>query len=407
MTAAGETGELLARWDRSILPTYGRPSLALVRGQGATVWDAQGRRYTDLLAGIAVNALGHAHPALVAAVGEQLGRLGHTSNLYATEPAVRLAERLLALLEAPEGGVFFANSGAEANEAALKIVRRHGRRRDPAGGALEVVAATDSFHGRTFGALSVTGSAAKREPFAPLPGPVRFVPYGDAAALDAAVGPQTAAVILEPLLGEAGVVLPPAGYLAAARASCDRVGALLVIDEVQGGIGRTGRWFAHHHPRLGPVRPDIVTLAKGLGGGLPIGACVALSAAARCALGPGEHGSTFGGNPVCAAAGLAVLQVVDDAGLLAAATARGAQLSAGVAAVAHPLLAGVEGLGLWQALALTGPAARAVEEAAREAGFLVNAAAANRVRLAPPLVVTEGEVAAFLEALPTILDRAR
>src|SRR4051794_37698534 len=267
MTAADA---LRARWDAVMMPTYGTPPVAIARGEGCRVWDVDGTAYLDLIAGIAVSALGHAHPALVEAVRRQVGLLAHSSNLFVHEPGVALAERLVGLLG---GGarVFFCNDGAEANEAALKIARRHGWTVDPDGGRLEVVAAEAGFHGRTFGALSLTGTASKREPFAPLPGPVTFVPYGDEAALRAAVTERTAAVFLEPTLGEGGVVPPPAGYLRAARKACDAAGALLVVDEVQSGIGRTGDWFAHQSE---DVHPDVVTLAKGLGGGLPIGACI-------------------------------------------------------------------------------------------------------------------------------------
>jgi acetylornithine aminotransferase len=390
-----------------MLPTYRTPPIALVRGEGAYVWDADGHRYLDLLAGIAVTSLGHAHPAVRAAVDAQLATLGHTSNLYITEPAVALAERLLELVGARGSGrVFFANSGAEANEAALKLARRHGRRLDPAGGRLEVVAATGSFHGRTLGALAVTGAEDKRAPFAPPPGPVSFVPYGDAAALAAAVTDRTAAVILEPALGEAGVVPCPPDYLAAARRACDATGALLIVDEVQSGIGRTGAWFAHRHPAVAPCRPDVVTLAKGLGGGLPIGACLALGEPAVSALAPGDHGSTFGGNPVCAAAALAVLDTIDADGILEQVRVVGDHLAAGAAAVPHPLLRGVQGVGLWRALVLTQPRAAAVESAARAAGFLVNAAAPDRVRLAPPLILTVEQADAFVTALPGLLATA-
>lgn len=393
------TVPLLTRWGQAIMPTYGPPALHLVRGQGAYVWDADGQRYLDLLAGIAVNVVGHAHPAVLAAVSQQLSTLGHVSNLYATEPAVALAERLLDLLDARgPGRVFFANSGAEANEAALKLARRYGAER----GRLAVVAARSGFHGRTFGALAVTGNPAKREPFAPLPGPVEFVDYGDLSALRDAVGPQVAAVILEPVQGEAGVIIPPAGYLAAARRICDEAGALLILDEVQSGIGRTGRWFAFQHSA--DVRPDVVTLAKGLGGGLPIGACVALSPVAATVLGPGMHGSTFGGNPVCAAAALAVLDTIDGEQLLAAAGRVGALLADGLRG-AHPLIARVDGLGLWLGIELSAPVAAGVELAARQAGFLVNAATVSRVRLAPPLVLTEGQADTFLTAVPALLSQ--
>src|SRR3954469_21536888 len=275
----------MSRWSAVMLPSYGEPTLTLVRGDGASVWDDAGNAYVDLVAGIAVNALGHAHPAVVAAVSRQVATLGHTSNLVANPPSVRLAERLLALA-GRDGKGFFANSGAEANEAAFKLARRTGRP--------QVVTADGGFHGRTMGALALTGQPAKRAPFEPLPGGVSFVPYGDEAALRSAVGPSTAAVFLEPVQGEAGVVVPPEGYLAAAAGAARGAGALLVLDEVQTGIGRTGAWFAHQ--RTG-VEPDVVALAKGLGGALPIGACLAFGDAAEL-LEPGQHGSTFGGNPV-------------------------------------------------------------------------------------------------------------
>jgi acetylornithine aminotransferase len=309
------------RYAGSVMNTFGPPALALVRGRGAHVWDADGKEYVDLLAGIAVNALGHAHPALVEAVTTQLSTLGHVSNFFATEPQVALAERLLALLGWTDGRVFLSNSGAEANEAALKLTRRTGRTR--------LVAAEGSFHGRTMGALSLTSKAAYREPFEPLPGEVTFVPYDDVAALAAAVDESVAAIVLEPIQGEAGVVVPSADYLAAAQDIARRHGALLWLDEVQTGIGRTGAWFAHQ--LLDGIEPDLVTLAKGLGGGIPIGATLARGAAATL-LQPGNHGTTFGGNPVASAAALAVLDTVVADGLLAAAIDRGDQLAALLAA---------------------------------------------------------------------------
>ena len=390
------SASLLARWDNAIMPTYGRPPLALVRGVGCTVWDADGVSYLDLLGGIAVSALGHAHPAVVAAVSRQIATLAHVSNLYATEPAVALAERLGELL----GGttrVFFCNSGAEANEAAFKLARRHGGRDRP-----EVVAAEGSFHGRTMGALALTGQPAKRAPFEPLPGPVRFVPYGDAAALAAAVGERTAAVFLEPIQGEVGVVPAPPGYLAAARTITARHGALLVLDEVQTGVGRTGASFAHQRDG---VRPDVVTLAKGLGGGLPLGACVALDDAASI-LRPGDHASTFGGNPVACAAALAVLDTIAAAGLLDRATELGDRLARAALDSRSALLADVRGAGLLRGLVLRAELAAAVETAARAAGFLVGAVAPAVVRLAPPLVLTSDEADRFLAALPGILVSA-
>lgn len=387
------TDALRARWDAVMMPNYGTPPLAIVRGLGCRVWDVDGTAYLDLIAGIAVSALGHAHPALVEAVTRQVGTVAHTSNLFVHEPGVALAERLVGLLGG--GRVFFGNDGAEANEAALKIVRRHGWTASPAGDRLEVVAAEAGFHGRTFGALSLTGTASKREPFAPLPGPVTFVPYGDADALRSAVTDRTAAVFLEPTLGEGGVVPPPPGYLAVARAACDAAGALLVLDEVQSGIGRTGAWFAH---QTEGVRPDVVTLAKGLGGGLPIGACVAFGPAGEL-LTAGQHGSTFGGNPVSAAAALAVLDTIERDGLLESVRTVGERLAAGLAAIDSPLVRGVRGSGLWRALVLTRPVAAQVEAAARAAGVLVNAVQPDAVRIAPPLVLSAAEADEAVAAL--------
>jgi len=388
------TTDWQARWDAALMANYGTPTVVLARGEGATVWDVDGREYLDLYAGIAVNVLGHAHPAVREAVDRQLAVLGHVSNLVATGPVVLLAERLKALTGADR--VLFTNSGAEANEAAMKIARRL----RPGGG---FVACERAFHGRTMGALAITGQPAKRAPFEPLPGPVTFVPYGDAEALSAAVTDQTASVVLEPVLGEAGVVVPPAGFLAAARASCDRAGALLHLDEVQGGIGRAGAWLSSHVVAPG-VQGDIVTLAKGLGGGLPIGAVLARGAAATALL-PGDHGTTFGGGPVVCAAALAVLDVIERDGLLEAAGKLGERLRSGIEALGHPLVAGVRGAGLWLGVVLTAPVAALVEQQARSAGFLLNAPAPDVLRLAPPLVLTEAQVDAFLAALPGILSR--
>jgi acetylornithine aminotransferase len=390
--------DMQRRWDAVMMGNYGTPKVSLVRGDGARVWDDDGREYVDLLAGIAVNVLGHAHPAVVEAVTWQVRQLGHTSNLAVHEPGLRLAERLQQLIGTPTSRVLFANSGAEANEAALKISRRL----RPGGGW---VAAEGGFHGRTLGALAVTGQPAKRAPFEPLPGPVTFVPYGDADALAAAVGPQTASVVLEPVLGEAGVVVPPAGYLAAARAACDAAGALLHLDEIQGGIGRAGEWLASRVTAPG-VRADLVTLAKGLGGGLPLGAVLADGPAAT-ALQPGDHGTTFGGNPLSCAAALAVLDVIEREGLLERAAKLGDGLAAALEDLGHPLIAGVRGVGLWRGIVLSEPVAVAAEQAARAAGFLLNAPAPDVLRLAPPLVVTEQQLGAFVAALPSVLDAAR
>jgi acetylornithine/N-succinyldiaminopimelate aminotransferase len=387
--------DLAGRWQTVMMNNYGTPPLALARGKGAEVWDTEGRRYLDLLAGIAVNSLGHAHPAVVEAVTTQLATLGHTSNLYLTEPSIALAERLTDLLGVRgDARALFCNSGAEALEAAFKISRRTGRGK--------LVAAEGAFHGRTMGALALTGQPPKRAPFEPLPGDVSHVPFGDAAALEAAVDGETAAVVLEPILGEAGVITPPDGYLRAAREITSRHGALLVLDEVQTGIGRTGRWFAH---QAAGIVPDVITLAKGLAGGLPIGACIGIGAAAGL-LEPGQHGTTFGGNPVSAAAALAVLRTLESEGLLEQVERVGKELSSGIESLGHPLVTGTSGAGLLIGVGLNAPVSAAVATAAREAGFLVNNAMPDRVRLAPPLILTEEQAGEFLSALPTILDTA-
>ena len=394
------------RFAAALMPNYGLPQLALARGEGCRVWDADGHEYLDLFAGIAVSSLGHAHPALVGAVTGQVSALAHTSNLFLHEPGIALAERLLALLGPGTGPadarIFFANSGAEANEAAIKLVRRHWDRQGQGGARPVFVAAENGFHGRTMGALALTGKASIRDPFGPFGIDVRFVPFGDADALRAAAGPDCAAVFVEPCQGEAGVIPPPPGYLRAAREACDASGAVLVIDEIQSGIGRTGDWFAYS---CEGVTPDVLTLAKGLGGGLPIGACVGFGAFGSV-LGKGDHGSTFGANPVACAAALAVLETIEADGLLQAAATVGQQLRDGIAAVQHPLLAGVRGQGLWLAAILAGHAAADVEAAARRAGFLVNAVQPDAIRLAPPLIITTAQAAAFLSALPHILDDA-
>jgi acetylornithine aminotransferase len=382
------------RYTSAVMNTFGPPALALVRGRGAHVWDADGKEYVDLLAGIAVNALGHAHPALVEAVSTQLSTLGHVSNFFATEPQVALAERLLSLLGWEDGAVFLSNSGTEANEAALKLTRRTGRTR--------LVAAEGSFHGRTMGALALTSKAAYREPFEPLPGEVTFVPYDDVAALEAAVDDTVAAVVLEPIQGEAGVVVPSPTYLVAAQEIAHRHGALLWLDEVQTGVARTGAWFAHQ--LLDGVVPDVVTLAKGLGGGLPVGATVARGGAATL-LQPGHHGSTFGGNPVSSAAALAVLDTITADGLLDAATARGDQLARLLAA--SPGVVEVTGAGLMRGAELDGAYAVQAVAVAREAGFIINATGPTRLRFVPPLVITADDLDALAAALPQVLDDAR
>ncbi|MGX1489136.1 acetylornithine transaminase [Streptomyces tendae] len=386
--------EYAQRWQGSLMNNYGTPRLPLVRGEGLKVWDADGTQYLDFVGGIATNALGHAHPAIVEAVSRQIASLGHISNFFMAEPTVALAERLLQLF-GRDGRVFFCNSGAEANEAAFKLGRLTGR--------THVVATDGGFHGRTMGALALTGQPGKRDPFLPLPGDVTHVPFGDAQALAAAVTEETALVIIEPIQGENGVVVPPAGYLKAARAITAATGALLVLDEVQTGVGRTGHWFAYQAHE--GVLPDVVTLAKQLGGGLPLGATVAFGRAADL-LQPGHHGTTFGGNPVACAAGLAVLDTIADDGLLENVKRQSEKLRDGVEALGHPLIDHVRGAGLLLGIVLTGPHAAGVQQAAQDAGFLVNAPAPDVVRLMPPLNLGDDEVEALLQGLPGILDVA-
>jgi len=389
------TDDLRRRWEAVMMNNYGTPPVALANGDGAVVTDVDGKTYLDLLGGIAVNVLGHRHPAVIEAVTHQMATLGHTSNLYATEPGVALAEELVALLGADAPArVFFCNSGTEANEVAFKLSRLTGR--------TKLVAAQEAFHGRTMGSLALTGQPSKQAPFEPLPGYVTHVPYGDTEALAAAVDDDTAAVFLEPMMGESGVVVPPEGYLAAARDITSRHGALLVLDEVQTGMGRTGAFFAHQHDG---ITPDVVTMAKGLGGGLPIGACLAVGPAAEL-LTPGLHGSTFGGNPICTAAALAVLRVLAAEDLVRHAEVLGKSVRHGIEKLGHPLIDHVRGRGLLWGVVLTAPRAKDAEAAARDAGFLINAAAPDVIRLAPPLIITEAQIDGFIAALPGILDTA-
>jgi len=387
------TEAMQQRWSAVMMNNYGVPPVALASGDGAVVTDVDGKSYLDLLGGIAVNVLGHGHPAVLDAVTRQMSTLGHTSNLFVAEPGIALAEALVGLLGADaETRVFFCNSGTEANELAFKLSRLTGR--------TKLVAAQEGFHGRTMGSLALTGQPSKQAPFAPLPGDVTHVPYGDADALAGAVGDDTAAVFLEPIMGESGVVVPPDGYLAAARDITARHGALLVLDEVQTGMGRTGTFFAHQHDS---ITPDVVTLAKGLGGGLPIGACLAVGPAATL-LTPGLHGSTFGGNPVCAAAALAVLRTLAGDDLIRRAGVLGKTLHQNIESLDHASISHVRGRGLLCGVVLTAPVAKEAEAAARAAGFLVNAAAPDVIRLAPPLIITEHQLDTFVNALPGILD---
>ena len=379
-----------AREAAVLWPTYLRPPVVFTRGEGVRLWDTDGREYLDFLGGIAVVAAGHAHPHVVEAITAQLATLGHTSNLYFTGPQVELAERLADRF-GPPAKVFFSNSGAEANEAAIKVARRWAK---AAKGeqAVGIVAAEGGFHGRTLATLAATGKPALHPTFAPLPAGFTHVPFGDAAALAAAVGPDTAAVLLEPVQGEAGIRVPPPGYLRAAREIASRHGALLILDEVQSGTGRTGRLFAHQHEQ---VRPDVVTLAKALGNGYPIGATIATAEVAD-AMRPGDHASTFGGGPVACAAALATLDVIEP--LLDGHVDKvSARLRDGLVELASRVGpdAAVRGLGLWFALEL-GPGARVgakeVAAAALDRGLVVNPVTETAVRLAPPLVVTEAEI---------------
>ncbi len=388
--------QLTERYSHALMNTFGAPKRVFVRGEGVHLWDADGNRYLDMLSGLAVNALGHAHPQVIGAISAQLSTLGHVSNFFATPTQIGLAEKLAAFATGNDPGrearVFFTNSGTEANEAGFKITRRTGRTR--------LIAMEGSFHGRSLGALALTSNPAYREPFEPLPGEVIFVPYGDADALAAVLDDRVAAVIVEPIQGENGVVEPPSGYLAKVRELTQTAAALLWIDEVQTGIGRCGDWLAS---ASSGVTADIVTFAKGLGNGFPVGACVATGAAASL-LGPGAHGTTFGGNPVAAAAGLAVLGIIERDGLLARVRTAGERLARGILDLDHPLISTVRGQGLLRGVVLTEPIAAAVADAALASGFVINAPRPNVLRLAPPLIISDADLDAFVAALPTLLE---
>lgn len=386
------TQTMLGRYSSALMNTFGTPPRVLARGEGVHVWDVDGKQYLDLLGGIAVNALGHCHPRLVQAICEQAATLMHVSNLFTSVPQIELAERLDALAG---GGLpartFLANSGSEANEAALKVTRLTGR--------TKVVAMEGSFHGRTLGALSLTSTEKYRAPFEPLGGPVVWVPFGDAEALRAAVDAETAAVVMEPVQGENGVIEAPAGYLQLARELCDEHGALLWFDEVQTGVGRTGAWLAS---AAEGVQGDLITLAKGLGGGFPVGACIAVGPAAEL-MKPGQHGTTFGGNPLASRAALTVLDVISSDGLLEHATQTGAWLSAAIEGLGLPQIDHVRGRGLLLGVVLTSDTSAEVAARALEAGFIINAPRPNVLRLAPPLIITAEELQPFVDALPGLV----
>jgi len=389
----GSVAQWTERYSRAVMDTFGPPQRVLVRGEGPYVWDADGKRYLDLLGGIAVNSLGHAHPTLTAAISAQLGTLGHVSNFFGSPTQIAFAETLLALAGAPEGSrVFLTNSGTEANEAAFKLARRTGRPR--------ILALENSFHGRSMGALALTWKPAYREPFEPLPGGVEFVPFGDAGALADAIGDDVAALFVEPIQGEAGVRPLPPGYLAEARRLTSEHGALLILDEVQTGMGRTGAWFAHQHDHLGGgIVPDAITVAKGLGGGFPVGALVAYGPHVAGLLGRGQHGTTFGGNPVASAAALATIGVIERDGLLAHVSELGAWIRQAVTDLHHPLVTDVRGDGLLVAVELAAPVAPVVAARALEAGFVVNPCTSTTLRLAPPFVLTRDQAQTFVDFL--------
>jgi acetylornithine aminotransferase len=379
-------------WESVMMTNYGTPSRTFVSGKGCVLKDDQGKAYLDFLAGIATNVLGHGHPSVVKAVIQQVSTLAHVSNFFAHPQGLRLASRLQEMTGDSQARVFFCNSGAEANEAALKISRRTGKSR--------IVAAQGSFHGRTMGALSMTGQPSKREPFAPLLKGITHVPYGDLSAMSRAVSKKTAMVIVEPIMGEAGVITPEDGYLAGLREICDRVGALLVFDCVQTGIGRTGQWFGFEHEK---VQPDVVTLAKGLGGGLPLGATIAYGRAAEL-LQPGDHGTTFGGNPIACAAANAVLDVIESKKLMQSAKVFEKKIKKSLSVV--PGVSEVRGRGLLLGIELRTPIAKKVAAAMLEAGVIVNAANDQTIRIAPPLIVTTPQIEKFISIFKKVMKEA-
>jgi acetylornithine aminotransferase len=383
----------LSRWDSSLQNNYGKPSIALVKGKGILVTDADGKTYMDFLGGIATSILGHAHPAIVKAVTKQMSILSHVSNLYAHPNAISLAEKLTAMTGDKNAKVFFCQSGAEANEAALKLSRRTGK--------VRVVAAQGAFHGRTMGALSLTGQPSKREPFLPLIKGVKHVPYGDIDAMRKAISKKTAMVIIEPIMGEAGVIVPPQDYLQQLRQLCDKNGALLVIDAVQTGMGRTGDWFGYEYSG---ITPDVITLAKGLGGGLPLGAMIALGKAADL-FQPGDHGSTFGGNPVTTAAGLAAIDFIESKEILGKVEKQGAHLIQELALI--PGVKEVRGAGLLLGIELESLKASVIADAMRNAGVLVNAANASTIRIAPALIVSDAQITKFISIFKKVITDAK
>ncbi|MDQ0028908.1 acetylornithine transaminase [Arthrobacter bambusae] len=410
LVSTSSGADWLARYSSSLMGVFGTPQRVLVRGAGSLVWDADGKEYLDLLGGIAVNALGHAHPFVTSVIASQLATLGHVSNFFTSPTQIALAEKLLAITKAPAGSkVFFANSGTEANEAAFKLARRNGggaTTEAPAGAKpakrTKIIALEGAFHGRTMGALALTAKEAYRAPFEPLPGGVVHIPFGDIEALRAAVDETTAAVFLEPIQGEAGVRPLSVEYLRAAREATTAAGALLIMDEVQTGIGRTGKWLASEDSG---IVPDAVTLAKGLGGGFPVGALITFGEPTSSLLTAGQHGTTFGGNPVATAAALATLHAIESQGVLANVLRTGARLQAGLSDV--DAVTEVRGEGLLIGFDVDADIAPAMVTAALDAGFIINSPGPRTIRLAPPLILTTGQADSFLDALPGIIQTAK
>jgi acetylornithine/N-succinyldiaminopimelate aminotransferase len=380
----------MKRWQKAIQDNYGTPTIELVSGKGSVVKDANGNTYLDFLAGIATNVLGHAHPAIVKAVTKQISTLGHVSNFYAHPNVLELAEKLQKMTGDKSARVFFCNSGAEANEAALKLSRKTGK--------YKVVATQEAFHGRTMGALSLTGQPSKRNPFKPLIKGIKHVPFGDSAAMKRAINKRTAMVIVEPIMGEAGVIVPPADYLKNLRQYCDDNGALLVFDCVQTGMGRTGDWFGYEYSG---IKPDVITLAKGLGGGLPLGAMIALGSASKL-FSAGDHGSTFGGNPVATAAALAVISSIEKEKILSHVDEVGEFLLAELALV--PGVTEVRGAGLLIGLTLEKPVAKSLTKKCQELGALINAPGDSTIRLAPALNVSMKQAEKFVALFKNAME---
>jgi acetylornithine aminotransferase len=372
----------MKRWQKALQDNYGTPTIELVSGKGSVVKDVNGNTYLDFLAGIATNVLGHAHPAIVKSVTKQISTLGHVSNFYAHPNVLELAEKLQKLTGDKGARVFFCNSGAEANEAALKLSRKTGK--------YKVVATQEAFHGRTMGALSLTGQPSKRNPFKPLIKGIKHVPFGDSAAMKRAITKKTAMVIVEPIMGEAGVIVPPSDYLKNLRQYCDDNGALLVFDCVQTGMGRTGDWFGYEYSG---VKPDVITLAKGLGGGLPLGAMIALGSASKLFV-AGDHGSTFGGNPVATAAALAVISSIEKEKILSHVDEVGEYLLTELALI--PGVTEVRGAGLLIGLTLNAPVAKALTKKCQDLGALINAPGDSTIRIAPALNVSMKQAQKFV-----------